>query len=568
VLAAALVVAAVLLAVSGGVRANVGGFRVSAQSPVPALVASVVLASVWLALAWRQAQVAADLASMGLAVERRAGAMVIVCALASGVAAQAFATNSASGADASGYLSQAAMWSQQHLFVFDRLSAELTAALPMDTYPTTPLGWRAHGAGMQVPSYPPGLPLLMALPHRIAGTRGAALLIPISTFIAVWTVGALSRTLAGGAAGVVAAIVMAVTPVFLFQSVQPMSDVPVTAAWMLSWWAIVRRRKNSALWAGLACAAAVLIRPNLAPLATVPFLAILLSSRRDAVRFALPVAAAGCLLAMLQLIWYGSALRSGYGGVDELFVLSNVPMNLSHYLGWLIDTSPALVTAVGGFWILRARRDPQAMATFAVFVVAAYLAYAVFEDWSYLRFLLPAMAVAAVFVGVLFQSLVDRMTPAARPVALLVMVLAVMAHGLVEARARDTFKLAGQQRRVGDIAASLGDRMSASDVILAGEQSGSMRYYTGHDIVRWEELRAEDWDRVVAALATVDRAPWIVLDAFEEPLFRANFGSHPAGMLDWPPAIDAGDTHRTRAWKLEDRARFLAGQAVPTARIH
>ena len=44
--------------------------------------------------------------------------------------------------------------------------------------------------------------------------------------MAVWATGML----AGGAAGVVAATLLAFTPVFLYQSIQPMSDVPVTAA--------------------------------------------------------------------------------------------------------------------------------------------------------------------------------------------------------------------------------------------------------------------------------------------------------------------------------------------------
>ncbi|MEO8679276.1 MAG: hypothetical protein ABI665_09540, partial [Vicinamibacterales bacterium] len=63
------------------------------------------------------------------------------------------------------------------------------------------------------------------------------------------------------------------------------------------------------------------------------------------------------------------------------------------------------------------------------------------------------------------------------------------------------------------------------------------------------------------------RASWIVLDAFEEPLFRAKFGEHRAGTLDWPPALEAGDTHRTRAWRLADRARFVTGETVTTERI-
>jgi hypothetical protein len=407
----------------------------------------------------------------------------------------------------------------------------------------------------------------MAIPHRIAGTRGAALVIPIAAFVAIWTVGSLARMLGGGAAGLVASSVIAVAPVFLFQSFQPMSDIPVTAAWMVCWWLIVRGRAGFALGAGLACGVAVLIRPNLAPLAAVPFLAILSISRREALRFAVPVVMAGVCLAVLQWAWYGSPFRSGYGAAGELFALANVRPNLSHYFGWLVVTSPVMVAAVGGVGMLRRQRQAQAMAAFAILVVVSYLAYAVFDDWSYLRFLLPAMAVAAVFVGVLCQSLLARLTPPARPLVLFGVILVLSAHGLGEARSRDAFKLAAQQRRVVDIAVALGDRMSPSDVIVAGEQSGSMRYYTGHDIVRWEELRAEDWDRVFAVLATSDRAPWIVLDAFEEPLFRAKFGDHPAGTLDWPPALETGDTHRSRAWRLADRARFVTGETVTTERI-
>jgi hypothetical protein len=567
VLATALAVAAVLLAVSGGVRANVGGLRLSARSPWPAVILALISLGAWAFFAQRAGAMSRDLAAAWSFVDRRAGAFIVVVALASGVIAAMFATNSASGADASGYLSEAAMFSQQHLFVVDQLGIELHVAT-LDLSPTTPLGWRSRGPGMQVPSYPPGLPLLMAIPHRIAGVGGASIVIAISAFVTVWTAGALARALAGGAAGLVASVLLAVAPVFLFQSVQPMSDVPVTAAWMLSWWLIVRGRKEFALWAGLACGVAVLIRPNLAPLAAVPFLAILSTNRRSALRFALPVVVAGVFLAIVQWAWYGSPFRSGYGGVNELFALSNVRLNLSHYSGWLIATSPALVAAAGGFWILRASRNAQAMAVFVILVVVAYLVYAVFDDWSYLRFLLPAMAVAAVFVGVLCQWLLARVALAARPVLLLGLVLVLSAHGLGEARTRDTYKLADQQRRVADMAVAVSDRMSPSDVIVAGEQSGSMRYYTGHSIVRWEEMRAEDWDRIFATLTTLGRGSWIVLDAFEESLFRVKFGDHPAGTLDWPPAIEAGDTHRTRAWKLEDRARFVAGQQVTTDRIY
>ena len=70
----------------------------------------------------------------------------------------------------------------------------------------------------------------------------------------------------------------------------------------------------------------MLIRPNLAPLAIVPlFLA------RNRIAFSIPVAIAGLFLALLQSLWYGSPLRSGYGSAEELFALANIAANASRY---------------------------------------------------------------------------------------------------------------------------------------------------------------------------------------------------------------------------------------------
>ncbi len=49
---------------------------------------------------------------------------------------------------------------------------------------------------------------------------------------------------------------------------------------------------------------------------------------------------------------------------------------------------------------------------FASMVIGAYLVYAVFDDWSYLRFLLPAMAVLAVFTAVELSAWIGRWPPA------------------------------------------------------------------------------------------------------------------------------------------------------------
>jgi hypothetical protein len=193
--------------------------------------------------------------------------------------------------------------------------------------------------------------------------------------------------------------------------------------------------------------------------------------------------------------------------------------------------------------------------------------YAVFDDWSYLRFLLPAIAVFAVLAAVGFAAWIRRCPAAVRAPLLLAVVVAIAAHGLWTMRTLDTFKLAGQLQRVSQAAGFVNDHTPPDAVIVAGEQSGSIRYYTGRSILRWE---AATPDALSASIGTLDhsaRPVFIVLDVWEESLFRAKFASVPAVSLDWPAMLEAGTTHRTRLWKLGDRQDFLQGKRVETVRV-
>jgi hypothetical protein len=462
------------------------------------------------------------------------------------------------------------LWSEGAWLVANPLADILN---PLDPWLTTPLGWRPAGSSYQVPTYPPGLPLLMSIPHALWGIDGAAAVVVASTAIAVWATGML----AGGIAGIIAAILIAFSPVFLNQSFQPMSDVPVTAAWMLCF-LLVRGDSLSAggdsrltrgdkplglsLLAGMACAIAVLIRPNLAPLALVPL--FLAGSK---LVFAMPVALAGAVVAFVQWLWYGSPLQSGYGSARELFAFANVLPNASRYFSWLIATAPLLLLAPLGFVRLRRQPYARALLIFAALVAASYLAYAVFDQWSYLRFLLPAMGVFAVFAAIEFAAWIDRSPMAARLPIFLMLMLGAIAYGLFTARALETFRLAAQLARVDHAADFVIKTVPQDAVLIAGEQSGSMRYYTGRPILRWDTSTPDTLDAAIAALGRSGHQLYVVLDAWENEPFLDKFKDMPAVALDWPPLLDAGTSHRTRVWNLADRARFLAGENLHTVRL-
>src|SRR5262249_794882 len=174
----------------------------------------------------------------------------------------------AGGADSYGYISQAALWHRGLPIVRQDVVGASPWPDPAETW--APLGYRPspHERGAIVPIYPPGLPLLMALFQTIGGFCAAFLVVPISGALTVWLTFVLGRRVVG-AAGVAlwSAVLVSTSPVFLYQLMNAMSDVPVTAFWSL---ALVLAIIGRPLASGLAASIAIAIRPNLVVLAPVP----------------------------------------------------------------------------------------------------------------------------------------------------------------------------------------------------------------------------------------------------------------------------------------------------------
>ncbi len=561
--AVAALIVGVLIAASGGGVLVVGGFRLSARSARGSLTAAIATLLCWAVIGRHRRALADDVRWAGEWLDRSSVVMLGVITIGAIATVAAFGTSSPSGADASGYLSQAGMWARGDWRVADVLRG--IPGWPLDAGGTTPLGWRPALTGtFQVPTYAPGLPWLMAPLWFAGGDAAARLVIVLAAGAVVLATGGTALTLAGSVAAVVAASLVAASPTLLFHALVPMSDVPVTAAWMLCWWALVR---NLPVWSGVAAAVAVLIRPNLAPLAVVPLaatLAITPPHRRvlDAAIFSGPVAVAGVLVAGIQWLWYGSPLRSGYGAPGELFTLDNVLPNAALYAGWMgegertggltiVLTMVLAMVRTGVRTEVRTtvRRVWIALAVFALGVVLAYLVYAQFETWTYLRFLLPALSVMAVMAGALVQRLVAGQSAAVRGWVMAGLAVLLVAAGVREARRLDVFSQGALTSRAMEAGRALAAHLPANAVMLAGEQSGAMRHLTGRPIVRWETLSPSRLREVLAVLRANGREAWWVLDQWEETYVRSRLGEVPEALLDWPPVVEAGSIMRTRAWK-------------------
>jgi hypothetical protein len=564
----------VVLVVTGGFVTTASGLRISARSPLPAFAIAAVALLMWAAAARRVSALSTDLEALDAWLSARVAWLIAALALAATATAIAFNSFSATGADASGYLSQAVMLLRGELTVTEPLAA--IAKWKDGEATMAPLGWRAVGNGLQVPTYAIGLPLLLAPLHALGGAPFASLIVPVTFGAAISAIAVLAYRVGGPAAAVVATVWFATSPVALVESMQVMSDVPVTAAWLVCWWFIFRRQS---LAAGLVAAVAVLIRPNIAPVALLPALYVLFSSNRagveraaskprDLVLFALPVAASGMVVGYLQWRYFGSPLNSGYGAATEIYALGNVIPNARLYGGWLVEThGPWLLAAplglmttlgrVGGVGRVGRAGDLLWLFAFAAAIVAAYLAYSQFEVWTYLRFLLPALAVAMIGTATALAAALNRVPSPVRLPVLLAVLLAITAANLTSARRHDVFRFAERNVRARVVGERLGAVLPVNATIVSGEQSGAMRYYTGRTILRWDLMDEAAMRDAVEWVTLNGYQVWVVLDDWEEEAFRRRLPALAAITLDYEPTVEsaAGVGIRTRAWRAR---RFMA----------
>src|SRR5262249_13541169 len=225
------------------------------------------------------------------------------------------------------------------------------------------------------------------------------LVVPVLGAATVWAAFLLGRQLDTSIVGLVGAFLTAFSPTFLFQLIQPMSDVPVTAWWLLAAVGLFRRPTAAPFLAGLASSAAMLTRPNLAVL-TLVFLPFL-DSRSSLRRFVAGALPGPIAVAMIQSSLYGSPLASGYGRLRDIYAIANAGPNLKLYSAWLWQShGPFIFVGMLSVvvWIIgrgsippRTRRPIVFALAFDAALFVSYLLYSPFDNWTYPRFLLPGI---------------------------------------------------------------------------------------------------------------------------------------------------------------------------------
>jgi hypothetical protein len=378
-----------------------------------------------------------------------------------------------------------------------------------------------------------------------AGRLGPFLVVPVFAALFVWLTFRLGTITGGRAVGVVAVIVLVTSPVVLYQSLWPMSDIPVGALWTGAMVSALGGSRRSALASGLWAAVGLLVRPNLLLVPIVPLLFVALDARgreriTRAYLFVAPIVPVALVIAALNTRWYGSPSNSGYGAPGELYLVSNVWPNARLYASWLWESqSPwlllALLPCVPPLATTLNRRAIVACAAIGAAVLASYLSYSQFEVWWYLRFLMPAFGAFAVLIAAGVVAIARTVPqPYGRIAAAAVLWLTVTTT-VSFAVGRGVFGgLRAVERRYVDVGEFAGDRLPSNTILFAVQHSGSLRFYSGHLTLRFDWVQKEWAAGVSDGIERLGYHPYLIADDFEISQVRSQFGLAEEAPLPWP----------------------------------
>jgi hypothetical protein len=493
-----------------------------------------------------------------------------MCAtLAALVLGVVFGTYVAGGSDSSCYLNAARLLARGTVGLEEALVRDAPWPRPEQTF--TPAGFTPSPVdpAFLVPICSPGLPLLMAAWRGLHVSE--FLIVPLLGALAVWLTYLLGRSIDRPTTGAAAAALLVCSPTFLYQVVQPMSDIPAMAWWLLVIICTIEREDGSRRpWlAGLAGSMALLTRPNLVPLAVVVTVYLVVVRGRgqrfaDAAKFVAGLLPGVVILAWMQRAMYGSPLATGYGSVDTMMSAVHVLPNLRRYAGWLIGShTPFLLLALAAPAFVRRPRQAWLALAIAVATLACYLPYRVFDDWWYTRFLLPAIPLLIVLASATLVALVGRLTTRRRGLVAAACVMMLMALWIQIARARHAFDLAELEQHYYRAGTAVAEHIAETAAIFTLKDSGSVQYHAGRPTLSWDTIAPDSLNQALAFVSARGYVPYLLLELDEEPVFRDRFrGASVLGNLDWPPRVQVGRT--IRIYNPLDRPQFLADGKVRT----
>jgi hypothetical protein len=193
----------------------------------------------------------------------------------------------------------------------------------------------------------------------------------------------------------------------------------------------------------------------------------------------------------------------------------------------------------------------MAVATGAI-LLGCYLPYAVFSEWFYLRFLLPALPFLFIAIAAATALVTSRLLPNAASIAMLIAITIAGAFNVRTADREQAFHLRDFDARYRLTGESLASSAPPEAIIVTVQESGSLHHYTGRPVLRWDQVGA-DLDAVLSSVRSVGRRPILVIEDWEAAGLRDKFPASALASLDWAPRAVVPGATTVRVFDPADR---------------
>ena len=439
-----------------------------------------------------------------------ARATFVIAVVLYGVVIVTHTSEVAGGSDSSGYANEARLIARR---VADERITELDRFGLDDSFtsPFTPLGYTSWRPRYATPSYPPGLPMHMALAGVLFGFKHAPFYVsPIAAIAGLILLSLFAlRLFRSWWIAIGAGFALALCATYVFLALQTMSDV-LTTTWTIAAMAAAwKSRDGDARWAavaGVSFAIAVWVRPANVILG-IAFL-FALPWTKKAIAYC---AIGGAIFVAPLFVWnakqYGSPFRTGYGAAGGLFGLSYFPSHSLNYLRWTSELLTPLVMAGAIYSIVRARQE-RIHLVLALWFWTLFLFYCIFgpyEEWWYTRFLLPG-----------YPAIILSTIYAARAVSLRALALTLLligGTGFCWSVHYDLLDMAIGEAIYPDTIRWSRAEIPRDALVIAMQFSGARKYYDNRFSLRYDWLDA-DRVRVLEQKVPADRW-WAIVGEFE-----------------------------------------------------
>ena len=251
---------------------------------------------------------------------RRPAWIALVLACCAAAATWQWGSRAVGGADSYGYVSQADAWLTGEVVVHEPFFDQHPP--PFSRLALAPLGWRSVVDGYDiVPRYSVGFPFMLSVAKRIGGQDALFAVVPLCVGLLVAMPYLLGRMLGRPLTGVLATALVATSPAVLFMGISPMSDIPSAALWTTVIVLTLSEWIGAPVLGGAVAAMAILVRPNLVPIAALCAVWLWIRDlRADRVRqpwmwralwFLVPASIGAIVNARINTWLFGSPWQSG-----------------------------------------------------------------------------------------------------------------------------------------------------------------------------------------------------------------------------------------------------------------